>query len=152
MMHPRDRYRREPNNICLEITVSLIAAIIMILISIGLVMALTHASSKKDDTKTITSEHSAHNKTVSFKTISLQKENVTFYPKGYSHILSKHNMSKIYPIVLETKSIQKTVPISLIEVSRKGSVTRTSSIQSQQSLARKGRYMRRALFKYYEDD
>ena len=135
MMHPRDRYRREPNNICLEITVSLIAAIIMILISIGLVMALTHASSKKDDTTTITSEHSAHNKTVSFKTISLQKENVTFQP-----------------VILETKSIQKTVPISLIEVSRKGSVTRTSSIHSQQSLARKGRYMRRALFKYYEDD
>ena len=69
MMHPRDRYRREPNNICLEITVSLIAAIIMILISIGLVMALTHASSKKDDTTTITSENSAHNKSVSFKTI-----------------------------------------------------------------------------------
>ena len=140
MMHPRDRYRREPNNICLEITVSLIAAIIMILISIGLVMALTHASSKKDDTTTMTSEHSAHNKTVSFKTISLQKENVTFQP-----------------VILETKTIQKTVPISLIEVSRKGSVTRTSSIQSQQSLARKGRYMRRALFKnknikYYEDD
>ena len=139
MMHPRDRYRREPNNICLEITVSLIAAIIMILISIGLVMALTHASSKKDDTTTITSEHSAHNKTVSFKTISLQKENVTFQP-----------------VILETKTIQKTVPISLIEVSRKGSVTRTSSIQSQQSLARKGRYMKRALFKnknikYYED-
>jgi len=144
MLHPRDRYRREPNNICLEITVSLIAAIIMILISIGLVMALTHASSKKDDTTTMTSEHSAHNKTVSFKTISLQKENVTFFP-----------------IVLETKSVvqitQKTVPISLIEVSRKGSVTRTSSIESQQSLARKGRYMKRALFKnknikYYEDD
>ena len=139
MMHPRDRYRREPNNICLEITVSLIAAIIMILISIGLVMALTHASSKKDDTTTMTSEHSAHNKTVSFKTISLQKENVTFQP-----------------VILETKTIQKTVPISLIEVSRKGSVTRTSSIQSQQSLARKGRYMKRALFKnknikYYED-
>lgn len=130
MMHPRDRYRREPNNICLEITVSLIAAIIMILISIGLVMALTHASSKKDDTTTITSENSAHNKSVSFKTILLQKENVTFFP-----------------IVLETKSIQKTVPTSLIEAGRKGSVTRTSTIESQQSLARKGRYMKRALFK-----
>ena len=137
MMHPRDRYRREPNNICLEITVSLIAAIIMILISIGLVMALTHTSSKKDDTTMMTSENSAHNKSVSFKTISLQKENVTFFP-----------------VVQNT---QKTVPISLIEVGRKGSVTRTSSIESQQSLARKGRYMKRALFKnknikYYGDD
>lgn len=141
MLHPRDRYRREPNNICLEITVSLIAAIIMILISIGLVMALTHTSSKKDETTMMTSEHSAHNKTISFKTISLEKENVTFFP-----------------IVLETNSVvQKTIPISLIEVGRKGTVTRTSSIQSQYSLARKGRYMKRALFKnkntkYYEEE
>ena len=139
MMHPRDRYRREPNNICLEITVSLIAAIIMILISIGLVMALTHTSSKKDDTTMMTSENSAHNKSVSFKTISLQKENVTFQP-----------------VILETKTVvphtQKTVPISLIEAGRKGSVTRTSTIESWHSLARKGRYMKRALFKNKKDD
>jgi hypothetical protein len=132
MMHPRDRYRREPNNICLEITISLIAAIIMILISIGLVMALTHVTSKTDDTKKITSEHSAHNKTVSFKTISLEKQNVTFFP-----------------VVQNT---QKTVPINLIEVNRKGSVTRTSTVESRNSLARKGRYLRRVLFKYYRDD
>jgi hypothetical protein len=127
MLHPRDRYRREPNNICLEITISLIAAIIMILISIGLVMALTHVTSKNDDTKQMTSEHSAHNKTLTF-----QKENVTFFP-----------------VVPNT---QKTVPINLIEVGRKGSVTRTSTVESRHSLARKGRYMRRVLFKYYQDD
>ncbi len=133
MMHPRDRYRREPNNICLEITISLIAAIIMILISIGLVMALTHVSSSKtDDTKTMTSEHSAHNKTLTFKTISLEKQNVTFFPA--------------------LQNTQKTVPINLIEVNRKGSVTRTSTVESRNSLARKGRYMRRALFKYYRDE
>jgi hypothetical protein len=132
-MHPRDRYRREPNNICLEITISLIAAIIMILISIGLVMALTHVSSSKtDDTKTMTSEHSAHNKTLTFKTISLEKQNVTFFPA--------------------LQNTQKTVPINLIEVNRKGSVTRTSTVESRNSLARKGRYMRRALFKYYRDE
>jgi hypothetical protein len=140
MMHPRDRYRREPNNICLEITVSLIAAIIMILISIGLVMALTHASSSKnDETKKITSDNSMHNKTVSFKTISLEKQNVTFQP-----------------VILETKTVvqntQKTVPISLIEVGRKGSVTRTSTVESWHSLARKGRYMKRALLKNNKDD
>ena len=47
MLHPRDRYRKDTSNTCLEIWVALIATVILILLGVCLYLAI--------DTKKITS-------------------------------------------------------------------------------------------------
>jgi hypothetical protein len=133
MLHPRDRYRKEPENACLQISVALAATVIFIFLGVWLILALTHVSSTSNDTKQMTSLQ----KTVTLTDVS---SNNTLSPqislKTAKVIFQKENLT-FYPVVLETKASQTThklVPINLIEISRN-------------SLARKGRYMRRALFK-----
>ena len=133
MLHPRDRYRKETSNTCLEIWVALIATVIVILLGVCLYLAIHQRSSVSDDTKKITSARKTirltdviSNNTITPIEISLKK----------AQPVHKENVT-VSKVVIETSSNQKTdklVPIKLIAV-------------SHNSLARKGRYMRRALLK-----
>jgi hypothetical protein len=131
MLNPRDRYRKEPHNVCLQISITLASIIIVIFLSVWLFLALTHVSSTSNDTKQMTST-SVHKKITLTDVLS----NNTLSPQT-SLKTAKLNKVTSPPVVLETNAnqkIHKLVPINLIQVSRN-------------SLARKGRYMRRALFK-----
>ena len=54
MLHPRDRYRKESDNVCLHISITLLFIVIVIFLGVWLILALTHVSSKSNDTKQIT--------------------------------------------------------------------------------------------------
>ena len=132
MLHPRDRYRKDTSNTCLEIWVALIATVIVILLGVCLYLAIHQRSSVSDDTKKITSQKTIRltdvmsNNTITPVQVSLKK----------AQILNKENVT-IPKVVIETSSNQNShelVPIKLIAI-------------SHNSLARKGRYMRRALLK-----
>ena len=131
MLNPRDRYRKEPDNVCLQISITLASIIIVIFLSVWLFLALTRVSSTSNDTKQMTST-SVHKKITLTDVLS----NNTLSPQ-ISLKAAKLNKVTLPPVVLETNAnqkIHKLIPINLIQVSRN-------------SLARKGRYMRRALFK-----
>lgn len=118
MVHPRDRYRKEADNTCLEISIALLSTALIIFLSVFLIMAISHISSEVDQTSRITSEKNVlQNTTYAYvnttslasikvplkKVVTLQKENMTFYP-----------------INIETSSKHKSLKLVKVSLSRKG--------------------------------